>query len=325
MEKVDLIYKLNGDFENGIDVFELAPVLLSLGSLISESQNTLYPDKQPLAVNVRPFKEGSFDIQIILHPVSNIQHILDIIRSPGGSEIKELLQYIGLIIPPVATAGAVGVSLIKLIKWLKGKPKNIEKTNDRELKYFDNNGNSILVNPNIHALYQNVYIQQAIYNGIARPFENKNVKSIECFIKDDQNTKEIIESDIVGPCKNYTVGEIPSAEEITENINTRKLWVHPKRISCEGESNSWSFRIAGSDETLKVTNIKDEQFLENIKRSRYRLANADKLYIEVKEKQKIQGGKESMSYEITQVIDYIISQPHQQKILGFNIEETEKE
>ena len=111
MEKIDLIYKLNGDFEDGIDVFELAPVLLSIGQLISESQKILYPDGPPLAVNVRPFKEGSFDIQIILHPVSNIQKILDIIRSPGGSDIKELLQYIGLIIPTVGAVGAGGVSL----------------------------------------------------------------------------------------------------------------------------------------------------------------------------------------------------------------------
>jgi len=111
MEKIDLIYKLNGDFEDGIDVFELAPVLLSIGQLISESQKILYPDRPPLAVNVRPFKEGSFDIQIILHPVSNIQKILDIIRSPGGSDIKELLQYIGLIIPTVGAVGAGGVSL----------------------------------------------------------------------------------------------------------------------------------------------------------------------------------------------------------------------
>lgn len=315
MERINLIYKLNGDFEDGINVFELAPVLLSLGSLISESRKILYPDRQPLAVNVRPFKEGSFDIQIILHPLSNMQLILDMIRSPDGHDIIELLQCIGLIIAPVGTVVASGVSLIKLIRWLKGKPKNIEKTNTSELKYFDNNGNGISVNPKIHALYQNVTIQQTIYNGIARPFENKHVKNIECFIKDDQNTRETIESDIVESCKNYVTGEIPSAEEIIENVNTRKLWVHPKRISCEGESNSWSFRIAGSDETLKVANIKDDQFLENIKKGHYRLTNADTLHIEVQEKQKIQGNKESMSCEIIQVIEYIVSQSLQQKSL----------
>lgn len=65
--------------------------------------------------------------------------------------------------------------------------------------------------------------------------------------------------------------------------------------------------------------------MENVKESRYRLASADKLHIEVQEKQKIQGDKESMSYEITQVIDYIISQPLQQKSLGFNIKKIQKD
>lgn len=302
MEKIDLIYKLNGDFENGINVFELAPVLLSYAELISESRKALFPERPPLAVNVRPFKDGSFDIQIVLHPITNIQKMLDFVRSPDGQNIKELLEYIGLI---SGTVGAGGLSLVKLIKWLKGKPQKIEKADTPEVKYYNSDGNITLVNPKIHTLYQSTVIQKNIYNGLARPFENKQVKNIECYIKDDLNTREIFENDIVNSIKTYATGEIPSAEEITENINTRKLWVHPKRISCEGESNSWSFRIVGSEETLKVTNITDDQFLQNVKESRYRLASADKLHIEVQEKQKMQGDKGTMTYEIIRVIDYI--------------------
>ncbi len=322
MEKVDLIYKLNGDFENGIDVFELAPVLLSFAELISESRKALFPESPPLAVNVRPFKDGSFDIQIVLHPLTNIQKVFDLLRSPDGQNIKELLEYIGLIGGTVVTGS---VSLVKLIKWLKGKPQKIEKTDTSEVKYYNSDGNTTLVNPKIHILYQNTLIQQNIYNGLARPFENKKVKNIECFIKDNLNTREIFESDIVNSLKNYATGEIPSAEETTETTNKRKLWVHPKRISCEGESNSWSFRIAGSDETLKVTNIHDEPFLQNVKESRYRLARADKLYIEVQEKQKIQGDKASMIYEILQVIEYITPQCFLQKNFWSDKEEIEKD
>ncbi len=324
-----MIYKLNGDFEDGINVFDLAPVWLSIGSLIYESRKILYPDRPPFAVNVRPFKEGYFDIQIVLHPVSNFQKIVDIIRSPGGNEIKELLQCIGLISTPGTAVGAGGVSLIRLIRWLKGKPKNIEKTDTLELKYIDNNGDSISVNPKIHALYQNISIQQGIYNGIAKPFDNKHVKNIECFIKDDLNTRETFERDIVVPCKQYATGKIPSApdvspEEVTENVSTRRLWVHPKRINCEGEPNSWSFRIPGSNDTLKVIHIKDAQFLQNIKEGRFRLAKTDQLYIEVQEKQKMEGNKVSVTYEITQVIEYIKYQPPQQKNFLPNKTEVEK-
>lgn len=315
MEKVDLIYKINGNFENGIDVFELAPVLLSFAELISVSRKALFPERLPLAVNVRPFKDGSFDIQIVLHPLTNIQKILEFVKSPDGQNIKELLEYIGLV---SGTIGVGSLSLIKLIKWLNGKPEKIEKTGTSELKYYNSDGSNILVNPAIHTLYQNVSIQQNIYNGMARPFENKQVKNIECFIKDDLNTKETFERDIVDSLKNYAAGEIPSAEETSETTNKRKLWVHPKRISCEGESNSWSFRIAGSDDTLKITNIHDEQFLQNVKESRYRLAKVDRLLIEVQEKQKIQGEKAVMTYEILQVIEYITPPQPIQKSLDSN-------
>jgi len=307
MEKVDLIYKINGDFEDGLDVFQLAPVLLSLGQLISESQRTIFPNSQRLAVNVRPFKQASFDIQLILHPMSNLQQILEIIRTPNGRDIKELLQYIGLIIPPATAAAGCGISLIKLIKWLKGKPKQIEKTNSTELKYTHNDGNSIVVKPQVHALYQNVSIQQTIYNGIAKPFENEKVENIECSILNDGNTTEKIEKDIVEPCRNYAQGDIPSAEEPIQHTNARKLWVHPKRISCEGESNTWSFRIAGSEDILRVTNIRDAAFLENVKSNRYRLSHTDKLNVEILESQIIQGHKETLLCEIVKVIEYVKS------------------
>jgi len=318
MEKVDLIYKLNGNFEDGINVFESAPVWLSIGSLIYESRKILCPDRPPFSVNVRPCREGYFDIQIVLHQASNFLKILDIIRPPGGNEIKELLQSIGLITTPITATGIGDISLLKLLRWLRGKPKGIEKTNTLEVKYIDNNGVGISVNPKIHALYQNISIQQNIYNGIIKSFNNKHVKNVECFIKDDPDTRETFERDIVATWRQYANGKVPSVpdaspEGVTENVVTRRLWVHPKRINCEGEPNSWSFRIPRSDETLKVIQIKDEQFLQNIKDGRFRLAKTDQLYIEVQEKQKTEGNKASGTYEITKVIEYIKYQPPHQK------------
>ncbi len=61
---VDLIYKLNGDIEDGIDVFEFAPFLLSFGQLINEAHKTLYPDEPEIAVNIKPIEKGSFEVNI---------------------------------------------------------------------------------------------------------------------------------------------------------------------------------------------------------------------------------------------------------------------
>ena len=316
MEKVDLIYKLNGDFEQGINIFELSPTLLSVGQLISEAHKTLMPNSEPIAINVKPFKPGSLEIEMMMFAQSNLQQALTLIHSQTGKDISEVLQYLGFISGASVIVVGAPISLFKLIKKLKGKPRSIEKAKPGEYTYIDNSGNKILVPIQTHALFQNVHIQQTIYNGIAKPLENKETKEIECYIKNDERTKETIEKDIIEPIRAYSTGEIPSAEAISENINIRKLWVHPRRISVEGESNSWSFRIAGSEELLRVTNIKDEGFLNNIKSNRYRLAHSDKLYIEIHEKQKMQGSKESLQCEIEKVIDYVRSD--EQISLEFN-------
>jgi hypothetical protein len=308
MERLNLIYKLNGDFENGIDVFELSPTLLAVGQIILESQKTLLPEREPVSINVKPFKNGSFEIEIVMFAKSNLQQILTLIRSQTGKDIADVLQYIGLI--SVAASATVGapVTLFKLIKWLNGKPKSIEKTTSGDYKYIDDSGNNISVPLEVHALYQNVNIQQTIYNGIAKPLENKQVENIECFIKNIEATKTIIEKDIIEPLRIYSLGEIPSPEKIIENSNLRKIWVHPRRGSWEGESNSWSFRIAGNDEILKIDSISDTHFLEQIKSGQIRLAHTDRLLIEVNEKQKLQGKKESTTREIIKILEYVKSE-----------------
>lgn len=313
---MNLIYKLNGDFEDGIDVFELSPTLLSVGQIISESQKTLRPDKEPISINVKPFQKGSFEIEIVLFAKTNLQQILTLIRSQTGKDIAEVLQYLGLISVAASTAVAAPISLLKLIKWLKGKPKSIEKTTSDEFTYIDNSDNKITVPVQVHALYQNVNIQQTIYNGIAKPLENNKVVNLECLIKGAEETKTIIDKDIIEPIKKYSIGELPSAEEIIESTNIRKIWVHPRRGSWEGESNSWSFRIAGNDEILKIDSILDSSFLDNIKNSRIRLAHTDRLLIEVIEKQKLQGKKESTSHELVKILEYVKSE--EQISIDFN-------
>lgn len=305
MNKVNLIYKLNGDFEDGINVFELAPTLLAIGQLISESQKTLFPDKEPIAINVKPFENGSFDVSIMMFAKSNLQQLLSLIRSQSGKDIADVLAFIGLIIvagtPPTIT-------LLKLIKWLKGKPKSIEKENTGDYKYIDNSNNSVSVPVQVHALYQNVNIQQTIYNGIAKPLENDKVKNIECSIKNAEETKTLIEKDIIEPLKQYSLGELPSAEKTIEESNLRKIWVHPRRGSWEGEAKSWSFRIAGNEEVLKIDSISDNNFLDQIKNGTIRLAHTDRLLVEVIEKQKLQGKKESTTYEISKIMEYVKSE-----------------
>ena len=115
---VDLIYKLNGDIEDGIDVFELAPFLLSFGKLINEAHRTLYPNEPEIAVNVKPFEKGSFEVNIWVYAKDVIQQLLTYINNDTGKNIKDVLVNLGLI------TGISGINLLKIITFLKRKKLN---------------------------------------------------------------------------------------------------------------------------------------------------------------------------------------------------------
>lgn len=295
---VDLIYKLNGDIEDGIDVFELAPFLLSFGKLINEAHKTLYPNEPEIAVNIKPFEKGSFEVNIWVYAKDVLQQILTYINSDAGRNIKDVLVNLGLI------TGISGINLLQIIAFLRTKKlEKIEPLNSGEFRYIANDNSSITVSPNVNALYLNCNIQQTIYNGIAKPLELEDVDSIDSFIKNnEEETKVNLKKEIAPAIKEYSSAELPILEEekITENI--RIVWVRPVTANLEGGPKSWSFRL-GEDEKI-IANISDVRFLEAIKGGA-RLSSMDKLLVVMKDKQIVRGKDISISHEIIEVKEYL--------------------
>jgi len=295
---VDLIYKLNGDIEEGINVFELSPILLSFGKLINEAHNILYPDDKEVAVNIKPFQKGSFEINILMFPKDHVQQLINFVNSDRGKNITAVLTYLGFI------SQFSGVTLIQVISYLKGKLKRVEPLDSGEYRYYSDDTSSIVVTKEVNALYQNCHIQQTIYNGFAKPLELNNVESIESFIKnDEEKTKVVYNKEIVPSIKAYSAAEMPINEQEESVENVRTIWVQPKRVSVEGEKNSWSFRT-GPD-NIMTANICDDSFLEKIKDGSIRLSHTDRLLVEVTEKQNIRGINVTISNDITKVKKYV--------------------
>lgn len=58
-QTTNLIIRLEGPaLDNGIDVFELAPALLAVGTIIKESNDILNPLGKEVGINVKPFEHG---------------------------------------------------------------------------------------------------------------------------------------------------------------------------------------------------------------------------------------------------------------------------
>lgn len=307
---IDLIYKLNGNFDEGISVFELSPMLLSTGKLINESHKILYPSDREIAINIKPFGRGSFDINILMYAKDILQQALDFLKSDTGQNITLLLAYLGY------TSQFSGINLIQLISSLEGRTiKSIAPVNSGEVRYVADDNTSLTVAKQVDTLYQNCTIQNNIYQAVGRPLEIPGVTSAESFIKSDETrTKVIYGKEISESIKQYSNQKtnviVESPEELIEN--KRSMWVHPVNANLEGGPKSWSFRV-GKDETIKA-HITDENFLSDIKNGVIRLANADRLKVEMVEKQTVKGSEIITSNEIIKVEKYI-REPEQEKLI----------
>jgi len=296
---VDLIFKLNGKIDDGIAVFELSPILLSVGTLVKEAHKTLYPNDRDLSISIKPFEKGSFDINILLSAKSVLDQFLDFFNSETGRNITAVLTYIGLI---SQYSGANIVNLIQVISFIKGKLKFSAPLESGEVKYIAEDNTSIIVPGEVHTLYNNCNIQQHFYTAIGRPLENPDVDSLDTFLKNkEKETMVSLDKNIAPSIKAYSTQQpILSPEELIEN--KRDIWVRPKRVSLEGEKDHWSFRIG--EKTIITAKITDENFLEKIREGSIRLSNIDRLLVELVEKQTVKEGTLSTSNEITKVKEY---------------------
>src|SRR5258708_6094100 len=148
---LNFVYKLDGNVAE-VDIFKLAPTLLALGELIQESNKEINPDGRQIGVNVKPFRQGSFIVDLTLFPSSNLQQMIDIFVPHSLEQLKTLLEVIGLITTgsTVVVLGAVGA-----IKKLKGRPKSIEEIKPGEFRYTAIDGNSFTVPTTVHQLLSN--------------------------------------------------------------------------------------------------------------------------------------------------------------------------
>jgi len=305
-KKINFIYRLDGtDIDSGVNVFELAPILLSLGELIKESNKTLNPEGKDIAVNVKPFEKGSFIVDIVLFAQNNYQEILDVIGNNNVKDIKELLEWIGIIGGSAYTGGK---GLFWLIKKLKGKPKTVEQVNPNEVRYTDESGNTYTVNTKVYQLFSSTKVQNHFYNSYGKPLGNENIDNIECYIRDEQEaTKATFEKDILESIKNYSVADIPTLTLEEELETSMEVFVSPKRGSFDADPRQWSFRLGSSNEQIITATIKDEEFMEKCKNDEIRLHFTDVLKVKLIQKLKKRDGVIDLNtgnYEVEKVLEY---------------------
>ncbi len=297
MAEAHLVYELKGGISE-IDVFKLAPTLLSLGNLIQESNRELFPDSGDLAVNAKPFQEGSFIIALNLVSPSHLHQLVELLKPHSLEQLEQLLECIGLI-------GGGTIGAVRAIQLLKGKPKAVEPLGANEVRYTAKDGSSFTVKSAVNSLLSNNSIVQNIYSVYAPPMlDQPEIESIKTFYEEHEEQSVTI-----------TREELPALEEFKESSQTlagpdqsvtdiihQGVLLNPKRGAFGNDGKDWSF---WRGDGIITANVKDRAFLAKIASGELRLNESDLLTVTLLEYRKLRGTTIlKPTYDVTQVTEY---------------------
>jgi hypothetical protein len=292
---LDLIYKLGGDFSEGIEVAALCPMLAALSDLIQVSNKTIVGTEKEITVRIKPFEEGSLIINLALQAKDAFQSAMDFANQNDCSKLRTLLECIGLV------AGG-GAGLLKLIRFLKGKPKKVRKISPSQVEYTNDSDNKLVVNGNVHALFQNCTVLATLDKAVTQPLKLAKVTNLQTYLPNQESQTKVTLAKTDVPFLEAATSGVPESSGLDgKNINLQTVWVSPKTGNYEGEPTSWSFRKIG-DKTAFRAKLKDESFLDDLKTGAVRLSCKDVLRVELQETQNVEEGK--LTREITKVLEY---------------------
>lgn len=295
-EETDLVYALEGDVDS-VSVFELAPALLALGQLIQESNSLLNPGGAQLAVSARPFRKGSFTVDIVLAAREVAQQPV-IVGLVTVYSVQQVLESIGLL----ANTTKKVVGAIAAMKSLGQKPEKVEAAEAGTVRYTAGD-RSVIVDSSSHVLLQNAEITNLIVNVIDRPMREPGIEGVRSYLLNDEKlTSATVTRQDLQAMRNYVDHDpdVSAPIEAGDPLVTRVL-LNPKRGSFDGDPSNWSFRRG--TQVIRAT-IRDPIFLDALKSGRIRLHASDLLDVELVETQTLEGTEVHVASVIRHLFNY---------------------
>lgn len=295
--RTQLIYRLESvNADEGVDVFEIAPILMSFGELI-RSANDVLGVNQKIDVRVKPFREGSWIAEFVLQN-QPIQNLLTHLHTQNGIDLLILLQLLGL------DAQSVVGGVANIVRFTKGVVNNFRKNDDKSVTYINPNGEELKVTLPEHQLVQSPLIQINYYNSIVSPLDKfPTATSVGIKVNQTGHTEQTFTQEDKAYFEKYASTEL--LEDVENNTSSMNgVYLKPKRGSYSGEEKAYSFVMG--DSILWPVTIEDESFLEKLKNGEIRPYSEDALKVNMEIIQKKDSkNKILVSYVIKNVIEYI--------------------
>jgi hypothetical protein len=195
-----------------------------------------------LKLAIKPFKEGSFIMDIALQLQQNPAVLFVLSHPEVRDNLKSTLEAIGFI----KKVNETGASLLELIKKLKdGKAEKVEKKGEKNYEYHAGDNSVIPVNSTVHNLYNNPVIQNMTIN-VYSAAEKEGVDGILTYLKGSpaQTSVKVNRGDLKA-IRAYSEPKLEAPKkEVLEDTTTKFL--SPKSGSYGQTTGTWSFTISGT-------------------------------------------------------------------------------
>lgn len=295
-DEFQLVYDGADVRAGSMDVYDLAPALLSVGDLVRETNRFFNEDRSNVVLQVRSdFQRGSFEISLILDQgiVEQAKQVLfggNVIDAKG---LVDLLfgHTVSVTAGTTALTGAV-MGVVKLYKLLKGQQPKPEAVR------IEDNSVTIIQDIHVEAKTAQLYMNEAIRSRIdrvVRPLAKEGIDTLE--VRKGKELIERIEKAEVPERVYESSRESRTAEVLSD---TREALL--KVTKANFEKGKWGF----SDGTAKFgADVNDAAFQEKLDKREIGFYKGDVLRVMLKTVQTTQSsGNFKTKYSIERVLEH---------------------
>jgi hypothetical protein len=294
--KQQVIYELaDVDPDDGVDIFEIAPVLIQFGTLVRNA-NTVLDLQLHIDIKVKPFREGSWITEFVLH--GGLAHdLLALLKSDEAQGLGLLLALLGLDV----RSGYSGVA--KIVRFTRGRVGQFKRNDNQTITYINDEGQELTVTMPEHRLVQSPMIQLNYYNAFILPLDRFPTATAVCVSVDGSKEAQRFTDDDKESFDEYLRSALPEDEGEDNVTQMHGVYLKPKRGSCSGQEQEYSFYMGNV--ILYPVAIEDDRFLEQLRSGDIRPYAADVLKVDVEIRQKRKAkNRVTTQYAITRLIEY---------------------